>query len=145
MSPAEGAQLSVIPDADHVARHCKPSWIYQGLPKAEAFRLRAGEFSLSVNWLEYLRGVDIDDCLCLLRPIIARKRTVRPTHRFAVLQVGPARKALHRADQQGVIFRHDPDLEDQSHAGIFLQDAEEDTVALVLKDLVRREDMVPAI
>ncbi|MDE2751337.1 MAG: hypothetical protein OXI83_02060 [Gemmatimonadota bacterium] len=118
-------------------------------PMARAFHRKTEERSVSVNWPEYLKGSDLEHCLELLRPILAKKRTVRRSHRLVVVRVGEARDALRKAAESesrlaAIEIRHDPETNDHSHAGIFECEVEDDAVALILKDLVRGSDVFPA-
>ena len=118
-------------------------------PIARAFHRKADEPSVSVNWPEYLKGSDLAHCLQLFRPVLNKKRTVRRSHRLVVVRVGEARDALRKAAESesrlaAVEIRHDPETNDHSHAGIFECEVEDDFVALILKDLVREDDVHPA-
>ena len=140
-----------IPDTDHVARHCQPGDMDgdKRFPIARAFHRKADEPSVSVNWLEYLKGSHLEHCLQLFRPVLNKKRTVRRSHRLVVVRVAEARDALRKAAESesrvaGVEIRHDPETDDRSHAGIFGCEVEDDTVALILKELVQEHDVQPA-
>ena len=147
MTPAGPLLVQPIPDEDHIARHCQPSELDDAnlLPIAKAFYRKQTEPSVSVNWLEYLNGNDLEDCIQLLRPVLASKRCVRKTHKIAVICVGSAREALRRELQTDIEIRHDRLPGDPSHAGIFGCDVGDDTVALILRDLVEQEDMYDAL
>ena len=135
------------PDDDHVSRYCKPSSVgTHGLPLASAFRLRADEDFLSVNWLETFGAGSMDDAVGRVRALfLARGFGLRANGRFAVLNVGAA-KAVVRAEV-GVSLRieHDPLPDDPSHAGIAGFAADELAVAVELTALMGQDHVYPAI
>ena len=136
-----------LPDDDHVARYCKPSSVgANGLPLASAFRLRASEDSLSVNWLEALGAASTDAAVGRVRALfVARGFGLRANGRFAVLNVGAAKAVVRVELGQSLRIEHDPLLDDPSHAAISGFPADDLAVAVELTTLVSREDTYPAI
>ena len=112
----------VIPNSDHVARHCKASTAPDGEIQATAFLLREGEEFLSVNWLEELKCPDRTSEVRALQNLYARKMTrVGAGARIAILNVG---RIVTKVENDGVDKRvlrvlHEPEPDDPSHAGIF--------------------------
>ena len=136
-----------LPDDDHVSRYCKPSSVgANGSPLAGAFRLRASESSLSVNWLEALGAEITDEALAQVRALfLARGFALSANGRFAVLNVGAA-KAVVR-EELGFLLRfdHDPLPNDPSHAANSGFPADDLAVAVELTALASQEDTYPAI
>jgi hypothetical protein len=62
-----------IPDRHNIARYCRPTHAPGGQIQATAFMLRAGEESLSVNWLEFLNCLSRDSEIAALRNIYSAK------------------------------------------------------------------------
>ncbi len=136
-----------LPDDDHVSRHCKPSSVgAHGLPLASAFRLRASESSLSVNWLEALGAATTDEAVARLRALfLARGFALRANGRFAVLNVGAAKAVVREELGLSLRFDHDPLPDDPSHASITGFPADDLAVAVELTALASQEDTYPAI
>jgi len=139
---------AVIPDPDHVARHCSATKMKQdGTPSGTAFQLRAGkDVSLSVNWLEFLhpdeRGLQLGALRATYR---AKGFDLRPTARFAVLNVGELRTHVTQRSGDGRILKvqHEPltkatdGIDDPSHAGISGYGPDEDVIADLLAQAVK--------
>lgn len=77
-----------ILDQHHIARYCKPTQAADGQIQASAFMLRAGEESLSVNWLEFLSHSSREGEIAELRIIYSAKLSVGTRAQIAVLNVG---------------------------------------------------------
>ena len=120
-----------LPEDDHVSRYCKPTSVdRQGLPMAAAFRLRQGEEYLSVNWVEYLGAPDLPAAVERIRDVFRRKNyALRANGRFALLQVGDAKTAVHEGVGYALRFDHLPLDNDQSHTGVFGYTADDLAVA----------------
>lgn len=114
----------VIPDENHVARYCKPSWFNEeGELTLAAFLLRAeiAETYLSVNWLESLPGADRAARLASLRTEIANTGYgVAKTAKYAILHVGTTRKLVHERapDQRWIRVTQETEGFPPYHAGI---------------------------
>lgn len=120
----------LIPDSDHVARHCRASHYNQetGEISAAEFILRKtiGETELSVNWLEYLRLPDRAAELAEIRRVYMSKfKRVAAGAQIAILNVGRTRGYVLNAalDSRDLKFVHDPIdnsgvAPDPSHSGI---------------------------
>ena len=136
-----------LPDDDHVARYCKPSSVgAHGLPLASAFRLRASENSLSVNWLEAIGAPSTDDAVGRVRALfIVRGFGLRANGRFAVLNVGAAKAVVREEVGLSLRIEHDPLPDDPSHAGISGFAADDLAVAVELTALASENDTYPAI
>ena len=95
-----------LTDDSHVVRYAKPTLVREdGSVGGEAVQLRSGEENLSVNWLECFPGISKPQQVDEVR---RRSRLqLRPTGRFAELQVGPTKQHLH-AELASLRFVHDP-------------------------------------
>ena len=111
-----------LPDDSHVVRYAKPTLVREdGSVGGEAFQLRSGEGSLSVNWLECFPDISKPQQIAEVR---GRSRLqLRPNGRFAELAVGQTKEYM-RDQLADLRFVHDP-LEaedgfeaDPSHSGI---------------------------
>lgn len=95
-----------LPDDSHVIRYAKPTLVREDESVGgEAFQLRPGEASLSVNWLEYFSDISNPEQVDEVR---RRSRLqLRPSGRFAELNVGRTRE--HVQDElTDLRFVHDP-------------------------------------
>ena len=101
-----------LPNEDHISRYCKPSSIDErGIPMSAAFGLRQGEDYLSVNWLEYFGETDLSAAVERVREVFRSKDfQVRPNGRFAVLNVGAAKIAVHEAAKRALSIDHLPSV-----------------------------------
>ena len=136
-----------LPDDDHISRYCKPSSIDEnGRPMVNAFSLRQGEDHLSVNWLEYFDETELNAAVERVRGVFRSKGfQVRPNGRFAVLNVGVAKTAVHEAVGRTLNIDHLPLSDDESHAGILGYTSEDLAVAIELAALVTSQDVHPAV
>jgi len=129
----------VIPDPDHVARHCKTTTAPDGEIQATAFMLREGEQSLSVNWLEELRCSDRTSEVRALQDLYTRKMTrVGAGARIAILNVRILRTkvASESSDRRLLRVLHDPEPDDSSHSGIYEIPYDDDLVAELIAQVV---------
>lgn len=135
-----------LPDEHHVARHCPPSKVEDGLPLVGAFTLRPGEGYLSVNWLEYFNTPDLTVAVEGVREAFHNKRyQLKPDGRFAVLNVGAAKFAIHKATEVLPAIKHWPARNDPSHTGISADTTHDFAMAVQLAALVTPENMHPAV
>ena len=111
------------------------------------FQLREGESSLSVNWLEFLDPANRLNAIQLVRDAFAKKRfAIRPTGRFAAINVGDAKEAAKAIELGPLKMEHAPSQRDQSHALISGYDESNDLeVATELWALVQSSDIYPAV
>lgn len=137
---------AALPDNDHVARYCKPSAVdEQGMPMVGAFKLRAGEPYLSVNWLEHSGTRDMATAMRTVRAkFLGRGYGLRRNGRFAVLNVGSAKEAVFQALEDSLSIDHMPLDDDQSHAGIRYP-PDDLAVAAILNMLITRPAVHPAM
>ena len=111
-----------------------------------AFQLRKGESYLSVNWLEHFRAASVSAAVERVREAFrAKGYGLRPNGRFAVLNVGAAKMAVHAAMRRSLLIEHLPEPDDDSHAGIVGYSAEDLAVAVELAALVGSGDVHPAV
>ena len=134
-----------VPDVDHVARYCSPRQVENGSPRWGAFQPRVGEDYLSVNWLEFFGANDLATAVDEMREVFGASFDLRASGRFAVLNVGDA--ALRVLEDTGYAVRaeHLPTDDNSSHAGIVGYSHDDAEVARTLAEMVRREDVYPAI
>ena len=117
----------------------------EGLPTSQAFSLRQGEHHLSVNWLEYFGEPLLEMAVDGVRQAFREKGyQVARSGRFAVLNVRVAKEAGARGDRL-LAIEHLPAPDDPAHAGISGYGEEDLTVRLALAQLVRFQDVHPAV
>ena len=136
-----------LPDGDHFSRYCKPSAVDErGLPLSAAFLPKQGEEYLSVNWLEYFRALDLTVAVDQVRHVFRNKNyRLRPKGRFAVVNVGVAKTAVHEGTDKSLSINHLPVNDDKSHSGIIGFNSDDLAVAVEIKALVTSLDVHPAI
>ncbi len=59
----------ILPDTDHVTRHCRPKQVENGEIQGSAFMLRKDELGLSVDWLEKLNCSNREDEIAEIRNV----------------------------------------------------------------------------
>ncbi len=126
-----------IPPSDHVARYCPGSTIAPGgRVSGTAFRLRAGEEYLSVNWLEFFNLPSRAHQIAEVRRILDTKLTLGRTAKIAVLNVGEITNNVREQNPDGseVSVRHEPLDDDPSHGGIF--DVNSDLIADLIAEII---------
>lgn len=129
--------MEPIPGSDHVTRHCGPKRLDENdWPTAEAFYRDEGEKSISVNWLEETGADTLNNRLDAVRAELASYRTIRKSHRLAMLNVGDALAALQREKQLAVGFRHEPEPGKPTHSGIHGMGVHDHTVGIILQGVV---------
>jgi hypothetical protein len=119
-----------LPDGDEVARYCKPSALDQDskFPTFLAFMRRENEDGISVNRLQYFRGLDRTGAISYIRPEVERHYEIKPTGRFLALNVLEAKSAAQGIGFDiGIIYT--PRESSPSHSSIV--DLPEDYVAEV--------------
>ena len=136
----------ILPDADHVSRYCKPSAVdRQGQPMAAAFVPRSDETYLSVNWLEHCGPPDLEAAVGQVRTqFLGRGSRLSRNGRFAVLNVGAAKTAVHQRLQRRLEIDHRPLDHDDTHAGIHGYSSEDLAVAAELA-LTIQDTVYPAV
>lgn len=86
---------SALQPDDNVVRYASPRTIHDdGSVDGGAFRLRAGEDGLSINWLEYFRGQPKARQLQAVRRLA--RLTLRNSGRLAELNVGETQAYLEQ-------------------------------------------------
>ena len=127
-----------IPDPHHVMRHVPPNRqmkdefgnVVAGI-RPDAFLLRPEDHGrLSVTWLEYFPGPHTEQRVAAVKAIRA-SRDVRPSHGFAVGQVG-AIKACCNQRQRTVRIVHEPKDSNKAHASVVYMPADD---MLLLEEL----------
>ncbi len=137
-----------VPDNDHVSRYVGGSKITRGRITGAAFELRPGEDALSVNWLEYLELHDRNAEIQELRKVFLEKgRTLQPTAKFAVLNVGETRGYIRQEsdDNREILFLHDPEEPtDPSHSGIYNIPRDDLVIGNMIAELIKNDEIYPA-
>ena len=107
-----------IPDSAHVSRYCGPRMVVDGLPTLQAFVPEPITAPLSVVWVEYFGDPEDTATFERLRSGVGAHLRLRKNGRFAVINVGEAKRAtqLPRAVPLGVT--HAPQVDYPSHAEI---------------------------
>ena len=103
-----------------------------------------GEESLSVFWLEYFAAANLNDAIGELRRSIDEQGTLtlKRNGRFAVINIGLAKRAVRTASGVELEIEHAPTTDAPAHAEI--SGINSFRVAHALRSLVTREDMYPA-
>ena len=128
------------PDQDHVARFCRPRQVYEGQIQATAFMLRAGEESLSVNWLEFLNCSNRENEITKIRTIYSETFSrVGASAKIAVLNFGEVRNKVltESPDGRNLEVLHDPSENDPSHSGIYNMKQDDELIAELILETVR--------
>lgn len=128
-----------LPDADHVARYCKPSTFIDDELTLAAFLLRPSESYLSVNWLESLNGADQAARLATLKVEIANAGyQVAKSGKYAILNVGTTRQMVHERspDQRWIRVTQETAGFPFYHAGIHDTATDEMLVAQAILDSI---------
>ncbi|MDE0513801.1 MAG: hypothetical protein OXI88_18715 [Gammaproteobacteria bacterium] len=138
-----------LPDADHVARYCKPTAVQDGIPLPEAFIPRNREEYISVNWLEYFSGTrNKSEQLKRIRSDIQESGSLRlaASGKFAVLNVGKTKERILNALRVSLTIEHWPLDNNPSHGGIrYDRNIELDNqIPFELSRLVSRKDIFAA-
>ena len=111
-----------------------------------AFELRPKkEDYLSVNWLEFLDASDLEAAVAQVRTVFGKKGyRVKPSGRFAVLEVGSVKAAISAHVSGTVTVEHRPLSDDESHGGVFGYSADDFAVAVEIAASVHPECVHPA-
>ncbi len=125
-----------LPEQDHISRYCAPTTAPDGQPTAASFMLRPADPGLSVNWLEYFDLSDQPAQIAQVRQTIGL--TLRANGKFAVLNVGEVIDHVEKNDPNGRVLDvlHEPQEEDESHAGIYGYGIEDFLVANLIAEVV---------
>jgi hypothetical protein len=97
-----------IADHHHIVRHCQPNALRpeDGSPSPAAF-IDDDRDGISCNWLEYFSG-DQSSRIVQVREAIAAQRTLRKSHKLAILNVGAARSRALESLRQRIFIVKDP-------------------------------------
>ena len=133
----------IIPDGDNIARCCKPTYVDNGEIQATVFMLRAGEESLSVNWLEFLKCSDRASEVRKIQKIYsATFNRVGASARTAILNVGQVRHKVRTEspDRRNLEVLHDPiPHSDQSHSAIYNLKHDDELIAELILEAVHED------
>ncbi len=114
------------------------------MPIVDAFELRPQEEYLSVNWLEHLGRLDTGEAIQLLRKEKSRVLKLASNGRFATLNVGNTKTAIHERQDRWLRIDHCPFDNDLSHSGIFGYSTDDLEIAAEIALLVSEKDVYPA-
>ena len=138
----------VIPDDNHVSRYIGKSKIVNGRISGEAFRLREGEESISVNWLEFFdlhdRNAEINE---IRKAFVNKERTLGAQAIFAVLNIGNVKEYVQQEsdDNRRLSILHDPEEPvDMSHAGIYNAPKDDPSIGDMIAELIELDAIHPA-
>ena len=108
-----------LPDGDEVARYCKPSDYNLELnqPTFLTFMRRETEDDLSVNRLQFFRGLDRAEAVGYIRYEVGKHYQLRPRGRFVVLNVLGA-KAAAKKKGFDIGITYTPQTSRPSHSSI---------------------------
>lgn len=128
-----------IPNQHHITRYCQPKYILDGQIQPGAFKLRAGDESLSVNWLEFLNCSSRESEITEIRNIYSAKLNVGARAKIAVLNVGEVCQKVHTESPDGRNLEviHDPLIDDPSHSGIYNLKQDDELIAELILETVR--------
>ena len=128
-----------IPNQHHITRYCQPKYILDGQIQPGAFKLRAGEESLSVNWLEFLNCSSRESEITEIRNLYSSKLSVGVRAKIAVLNVGEVRQKVltESPDGRNLEVIHDPLIDDPSHSGIYNLKQDGELIAELILETVR--------
>jgi hypothetical protein len=130
-----------ISSADHVCRLYGPGKAGEdGQPLGAAFMLRRTDEYLSTNWLECTGASSKADQLTAIRQHLAKKLTVKPSGRLAVLHLQTMIDHVLSGtpDARTLAAHHEPILPtDPSHSGIYGYTAEDQLVADLIAQVVQ--------
>ncbi len=125
----------------HVARYCSATRLNgNNLPMPAAFEFRDDENFLSSNWIEYFGMPDLERGMKKVREEFGRHHSTTTNGRFAVLNVGDAKKTINSEHDNELRIEDLQEEDYPSHTGIWFP---RDTlgIALTLSKMVKPEDM----
>ncbi|MBM4066849.1 MAG: hypothetical protein FJ266_14645 [Planctomycetes bacterium] len=127
-----------IPNQHHITRYCQPKYILDGQIQPGAFKLRAGEESLSVNWLEFLNCSSRESEIAEIQNIYSTKLNVGGRAKIAVLNVGEVRQKVltESPDGRNLEVIHDSSTDDPSHSGIYNLKQDDELIAELILETV---------
>ncbi len=134
-----------IPDTDHVARYCSPRMVVDGLPALEAFIPIPVDAPLSVAWVEYFGRAGDAVTFDELRDAVGAHLALRENGRFAVLNVGQAKRATQLPQVGPLGITQAPRVDYPSHAEITGLLFETPRRSRALQRLVSESDMHMAV
>ena len=114
--------MDELDSSHHIFRHVGGSAIHDDFIDSSAFRRRKLpdgklEPGLSVNWAEYFQKSTPQEAVQPLCEVLRNKdRTLGPTSRFALLNVGQAKKAASKYANVSIVRKEEEN--DPSHAEI---------------------------
>lgn len=139
-----------LPDADHIFRHIKSSWMDGEFVEPAAFRLREDpksptgfENGLSVNWVEFFQMADPAEAVVALCRVMRKNgRTVGTTSTFAMLNNGDVKIAASKYAQVAVVHDKIPPSDgrpgDLSHSLVTGYETYNDEVAEAIHKVILR-------
>lgn len=136
----------LIPDSDHASRHVSATSILSdGRVSGQAFRRRAEEDYLSINWVEYFGQIDRSDALREVRnALLAKGRAVGKNSKFAVINIGHMARHIKNEANMELHVKHEPTPKDPSHAGIFNMPKDDSLIGSLIAQIVGTDAIYPA-
>ena len=134
-----------VPDGDAITRYCPGKKMEGGLPLVTAFELRRGEEYLSVNWLQYWKGIDQATALERVRRDVSKRLDLSKKGAFAVLNAGTVKSVIEEVTRGHAFVTQQPSRNNLSHAGVFGFGITDFEVATALANAVDTADVAPAI
>ena len=133
-----------IRDEDHVARYCLKRVMHpDGTPMPDAFKLRDGETYLSVNWLECFGMPTMEAGMACVREDFGKNHSIVRNARFAVLNVGNIKRTMEESERI-VHVKHLKEDDYPSHASIEEYARDDESMMIILADIVGKNDVYPA-
>ncbi|MCY3630964.1 MAG: hypothetical protein OXI05_10745 [Bacteroidota bacterium] len=109
---------------------------------ASAFALKDNEEFLSVNWIEYFKGLSKEQAIDRVRDAFRKKNyRIKRSGRFALLKVREVKTVISDLSPSPFKIEHQPEENDPSHSGISGYTASDEFITLAIKNLVRSEDV----
>ena len=135
-----------IPPNDHVGVHCQPLRLDDDVVQPSLFhpRLSSDEY-LSCAWLEHTKCVTRNDQIkevCRQMVECPDSRTVRRSHKLALLNVGESKTHIFENVESDLDFLHHPEEGYESHSGIHGIELNMDEIAMELAEICWAEPVI---
>lgn len=140
------AEGDTIPPDDHVGIHCQPSKLDVDVVQPSLFLPRLGSDAyLSCAWFEHTkcatRSEQIEE-VCRQMVECSNPRTVRRSHKLALLNVGKSKTRVFERLEIEIRFLHHPEEGYESHSGIHGIDVNMGEISMELAELCSAEPVI---